>query len=344
MLRWNLIPLLCGLLASLWAAPGCGQERDLSLTDVLRALPADRPLEFTLGADSVIHASFIQVHDDTLLVQRQDASGRPGPLTQHALSDVARVREWRSNVNRGAGWGAASGGVILGGFGVLVGLYAAGVNSPAASDVAPVVAGGLAGAAIGALAGATLGGGVGALVYSWHEIWPTADQRREDQVVPAERNWTPAPTRLGLFAGFGRTTRLASDVTRPTGRVSLRQNWGRTMRVGPEFGYYDFGGHVVSRTSDLTGADTTENLAHFGVALDLHARSPGLAPFLTIGLGWYLHDDAYAGAHAGGGLRWQYSHGHDLELELRYHFNLTDVDSPFFGRFWTLGLGLGFTI
>ena len=76
----------------------------------------------------------------------------------------------------------------------------------------------------------------------------------------------------------------------------------------------------------------------------MRARRPGLSPYATMGLGWFISNDAYLGAHLGGGLRWQFHNGNDLEFDMRYHFNLIDVDDDEVDSFWTLGLGLGFDL
>jgi hypothetical protein len=342
--RWPKIYLLCLVAGASLVSPCAGQTEDPSLAAVLQTVPAARRLEIKFASGELLHGSLLQVHNDTLMLKRADQNGQPGPVTLHALAQVERVRQWRSNVNRGAGWGAASGGVFLGGFGLLVGLVATGYNSHADSDVAPIVAGTLAGAAIGALAGATLGGGVGALINTWQEIWPNGADLAANETSPPQPARPNSPTRLGLFAGLGRTAQLSPDFTRLGGRVSLAKTLSRRLNLGPEIAYYDFGEPLVSHQAGVTTVTSRQNLHRVAVALHLQRQSPGFAPYLTLGGGWYQQDSMFAGGHVGGGLRWRFPDGRDLELDLRHHFNLTDVDPDQVAKFWTLGIGFGFSI
>ena len=328
------VPLLIVVICLCFSQAAVGQTG--SLMGVLRERPADRLLELTLTDGQFIRGYPITVHNDTLHLRR-DRNG--GPVRALFLADIIRVREWHSSTARGAGWGAGTGAVILGGFGTLLGLYVAGGNPNTHSDLGPVVGLTLVGAATGALAGGLVGGGVGALVNSWHQVWPPDGAAPLPDLPVDSEN-----TRLGLFAGAGRTLLDDYEVTRFVGRISLHKTLSEKVSLGPEIGYHHFGGHIVTHGPGSVEVSSKDNLLLFALGTNLHWDGPSLAPFVTVGVGWFLSNNTYVGGHAGGGLRWQAGRGTDLELDLRYHFSFTDVDDDGVDRFWTLGLGFGFGI
>ena len=108
------------------------------LQEVLQSCDDYRQLELKFANGQSAQGYLVAVTGDTLRLRQNE---RSGPVETFALSDVIMVREWRSNAATGARVGAASGGVIAGGFGLLLGAYVASINNHESSDVAPYVVG-----------------------------------------------------------------------------------------------------------------------------------------------------------------------------------------------------------
>jgi hypothetical protein len=306
------------------------------LASALQKRPPDRQIELVFADGRFIRGYPVLVHADSVLMRR-DESG--GPVSSQALATIVAAREWRSNAGRGFGWGATSGAVIVGSFGLLMGAYLSSINDSDDSDLAPLCAMTFMGLGAGALAGGALGGGVGALSSSWVEFWPQVSGLPEGESARYAK-----ATRLGLWAGAGRSLLDGYEVTRFAGQVSLGRSLGRSLSLGPELGYFHFNGTSRLQSGNGTYVLGRDSILKIGLAANYRARRPGVGPFATAGIGWFISDDAYLGAHAGGGLRWQYGSGHDLEFDVHHHFSFTDVSPGQVSRFWTLGLGFGFDL
>ena len=255
----------------------------------------------------------------------------------YALDEILRVRAWQANSARGAGWGATSGAVVVGGFGALVGMYASAIRGN--DNAGPVVAFALIGAGVGAAGGGLVGGSVGLLISSWQQVWPTGADLRLPGSAPTSKN-----ARLNLFAGSGSTTLPDYEVTRPVGRISLHKNLNPNASLGPAVGYHKFGGTEVTQLPGSTETRSRDGILQVGMEFKIRADRTGFSPFATTGAGWYLGNGVFIGGHAGGGLRWAVSDFTDLEFDVRYHFSFTDTDEDDIDSFWTIGLNLGFGI
>lgn len=328
--------VLLVLLAGFGPVPTSTAATVRPLGEVLRNTPHGRLLELRFDNDEFVRGYPVVVRNDTIYLQQAE---NQGPLTPYSLPAVVGVREWRSNGGRGAAWGATSGALVVGSFGLLMGSYLASTNSDYESDTGPVIGATLLGAGIGALGGSVLGLGVGSLSHSWREIWPSPAP-----VTEFNPTANSEATRLGLFAGSARPILDGYEVSRFAARVSLRKSLGRLVSLGPEISFHDFEGEAVTGTNGGSTRRSKENLIKLGLALNLRSQRPGLSPYATTGIGWLLSNDSYLGGHLGGGLRWQFNRGNDFQLDVRYHFNITTVNPGEVDQFWTLGVGLGFDL
>jgi hypothetical protein len=306
-------------------------------------LPPNRLLELSLTDGQFARGVAVQVLNDTLYL-RPDNGGLV-PLSRYPLADILRVRQWHTNSSTGAGWGATSGAIVVGGFGVLVGLLVVSYDHQADSDeyIAPVLALTLVGAAAGAFTGGVLGAGVGALVSSWHQVWPALDSSpgviAATEFPPYSRN-----TRLNLFAGGGHTVVPSYDVTSFVGRVSVHKTLSEKVSLGPSLGYHNFGGDETLYGNGYTEIRSRDDLLMMALTAKFRGDQSGIGPYGTVGTGWFIGDKAFIGGHLGGGLRWPVGGTTDLELDVRYHFNFTHVDPDQIDQFWTVGLNFGFGI
>jgi hypothetical protein len=303
-----------------------------SLADVLAGQAPDRLLDIQRRTGPSLRGFVAGVGRDSLHLRAQDAD----TLVAVALESVLTVRVWQPNTRQGAGIGAASGVVIAGAFGALLGAYLATYDG---SDGA--VGGALAGFAIvgaaGAAAGGLLGAGIGSLSHGWHTVWPQGPAPPQGTRLPP-----PGATRLGLFAGAAQSRLEGYEVTRLAARVGLRRDAGRRLSLGPEIAYDHFDGSFTRPAPGggfVTGVDS---ILKFMFTANIRSRRPGLTPYATLGAGWFLSNDAYLGAHAGGGLQWRRTGRNDTCLDFRYNFNLTDVTPSQVAGYWTVGLSLGF--
>ena len=325
---------LSGAVPSAVGTAAGAPDRSPTLVEVLRDTEAGVDLAVTAADGRTMSGRFIGASADSLFLT---ADNRAAPAVGIPLADVGVVRERQSNTGRGASIGAMSGGIALGAFGLLMGSYVATINGEDYSDVAPIVTLTAVGLAAGGLAGGLLGVGVGALTSSYRTIWPLALA----EPLPPRDVYSEA-TRLGLFAGAARSMQSRYEVTRPAANIGLLKSLGENLGLGPEIGYCDFNGAVT--TSDLNGTATRgyDSILNLSVAADFHPARRALAPFASVGLGWYLTNDVYVGAHLGGGVRWTASRVTDLTLQMRYNFSLTPPNDGRIDRFWTMGLGFGF--
>ena len=314
---------------------------DVPLSEALRLLPAKRLIELTLPEGQFARGYAVQVSNDTLHLRRD--KHELAPVTPYPLAEILRVREWRTNTSRGAGTGAISGAIVIGGFGILVGLAIASWDADNNDDyVAPVIATTLLGAGVGAFAGGVLGAGMGSLISSWQPVWPGSETPRAPQ-LPDEPVYSHN-TRVNLFAGGGRTLLPEYEVTSLVGRVSLHKTLGQRVSLGPTIGYHNFGGHEVLFTSESIEVRSRDDILMMALTGKVRGARSGFAPYATAGAGWFLGNEAFIGGHLGGGLHWQTHGSTDLELDIRYHFNFSRVDSDQIDRFWTVGLNFGFGI
>ena len=315
---------------------------DLPLSEALRLLPANRLLELTLPEGQFARGYAVQVSKDTLHLRQENE--RLGPVTRYPLADILRVRQWQNNSSRGAGTGAISGAVVVGGFGALVGLMVASYNDGSGNDdyVAPVIAMTLVGAVVGAFAGGVLGTGVGSLISSGHPVCRGGEPEQSAQFpdLPVYSR----QSRLNLFAGGGRTLLPEYEVTSLVGRIGLHKTLGPNLSLGPTVGYHNFGGQETLHTGDSSEFRSRGDILMMALSGKFRGARSGFAPYATAGAGWFLGNDTFIGGHVGGGLHWQTHQSTDLELDVRYHFNFSGVDADQINRFWTVGLNFGFGI
>lgn len=319
-----------------WFCPLDALAETDSLVEALRQRPPDRLIECTFDSGQFVRGYVVKTRADSLFLRTEKGNG---PLTSHALADIARVREWRASTDRGARWGAVTGAVAVGTFGTLVGLIASSMGSSTDSDIAPVFGGALFGAGFGYLAGGILGSGVGALINGWYQAWPV-DPTLNHLVPPAVPR--SQHTRVGLFAGTAHSLLDGYAVNRFAGRVGVHKILNDNVSLGPDFGYFGFDDPIVIHSPQFTEVKTREHMLMFALTTTLQPHIPVMAPYATLGVGWFLSNDNFAGAQVGGGLRFHVTRSAELDLDLRYHFSFAEVNASQVDRFWTLGLGLGF--
>lgn len=306
------------------------------LTSVLHELPRDRLLEISLD-DGSVHVGYLgRVRVDSLTLLPRDEN----PETTLAVNEVIRIREKVSNAGRGAGWGAVSGSLIGGGLGFLSGLYLASINDSGEGDAGPVIGGTLVGAAMGAGTFALTGLGIGALTRSWRTVWGPDDLDRVDSAGHEK-----APVRLDLDAGWGWQDVKGIDFDGFAWRLGLLKPISPHLEMGPHFGFVHTDGSVIE---PLPGGGTqyTSNDNHFHASFgaELHLRDSGFGPYAALGTGWYWGNGSYLGGHVGGGLRHQNHHGTEFSLDIRWHFNITEIDKGAHAGFMTAMAGFSFDL
>jgi len=303
---------------------------------VVPSLPRDRLLEITLADGTVVTGMLLGARTDSLLVDPGDGA----PAEALAVGEIVRIRERRSNAGRGAGWGGISGAMVGGGLGLLSGLYLASVNDPDAGDAGPVLLGTAAGAVAGAAVFGIIGWGIGSVSDSWRDLYGTEPAARGDRAGEGS-----SPTRLGLAAGTGaieiRDERFAGFAW----RAGLSKPISPHLEMGPHFEYVHLGGSVVRPGDGGTAAYVaTDDLFHASLGVKVHARRSGFGPYAAVGAGWYWGNGGYLGGHAGGGLRYLNHGGTDVNLDARWHFNITEIDRGADAGFLTVTLGIAFDL
>jgi hypothetical protein len=335
-------------------APLVEQPVARDLRELLALVDGNLPLRVTLASRDLAVGHPWRVYGDTLLLVPPAAweSGRtPGPedLRGVSLDDIVRVEQSRSGARAGAGWGAKSGALVVGGLGLLFGAVVASL-SEGDSDAMPVVALGAIGAAVGALAGggigAGVGAGVGALGRNWVTLWPLADAggKAPPDVTGGD---SLRRTRFQLEGAWSFDDG-AEDGGRGLGaRVGLVRRLSDAVELGPFAEYHDLRGTYWydSRfeTEPPTGGFLAARNGVFALGLDVHAhsRGAGFGPIGSAGIGWSLSEDLYLGAHAGAGARWRGSSGHVFSLLVRRYFEVAGTQARE-GRFWSIAAGITF--
>lgn len=327
--------LLAGLPSAIGEEVGAPETGVKTLASRLTNLESGRLLEVYPTGTPPLRGFTVAVLRDTLFLRHQEGDS----VFALALDRIELVRVWRKNTKAGARIGAVSGVVIAGAFGALVGAYLTSIDGHDNGVVGGALAGFTLFGAAGAAGGGLLGAGIGSVSSSWHSLWPEAAQS------PSPATVRPAPsgaTRLGLFAGAARSLLEGYEVTRLAARLSLRRDVGEKLSLGPEIGFESFGGSTTRQGENSTYQSGVDDIVKFSLTGNLRSRRTGPSPHLTAGAGWFISNDAYLGAHVGGGVQWRGQKGHDVGLDIRYNFGLREVDASQVATYWTVGLSFGF--
>lgn len=323
-----------------------------NLRELLALVDGAVPLRVTLSSRDQAIGNPWRVYGDTLLLAppAEWTAGRTperATLLAAPLPDIIRVEQLRSGVRAGAGWGAKSGALVVGGLGLLVGTAVSALTD-GDSDASAILALGAIGAAAGALAGGGIGAGVGALGHDWVAIWPLEAAGEVAGAGAAAQG--PAAgngARLALEGGWSFDDAAEQDGRGPGVRLGVVRRIGGRFEMGPFAEYHDLRGLYPYRGSTGYYPATDYYLAArtrlFALGLDVRTqgRGRGPRPCGTTGLAWCLGDGLYVGAHAGAGLRWQHGNGHELTLLVRRHFGVLGSE-PRESRFWSIAAGITF--
>lgn len=320
------------------------------LRELLALIDGTRPLRVTLASRDQAVGHPWRVYGDTLLLVPPAAweagrAPRQADLRGVSLDDIVRVEQSRSGARAGAGWGAKSGALVVGGLGVLVGA-AISALSESDSDATPIVAFGAMGAAAGALAGGGIGAGVGALGRDWATLWPLAEA---DGAPPPDGTNGDGPrrTRFRLEGTWSFDDGAEADGHGPGARIGLVRRLSDSLELGPFAEYHDLRGtywydsHIEGYPPGGSFLASRHRLFALGLDVHAHRRGAGARPFGSAGIGWCLGDDLYVGAHGGGGVRWRGRSGHVFSLVVRRYFEVTGTQ-PREGRFWSVAAGVTF--
>lgn len=330
------------------------------LRELLALVEGDVPLRVTLSVRGQVIGHPWRVYGDTLLLV-PPAEWKPGRAPERAglpgvrLDDIVLLEQSRSGARAGAGWGAKSGALVVGGLGLLVGT-AVSALSDGDGDATTILALGAIGAAAGALAGGGIGAGVGALGHDWVAIWPPAAAGRlagrghgaaDVDATSIVSGGTARRSRLALEGGWSFDDAAEHDGRGPGVRLGIVRRVGGHFEMGPFAEYHDLRG--LYRYTALEGLhpDAVEFLAArtrlFALGLDVRTlgRGRGPRPCGTTGLAWCLGDGLFVAAHAGAGVRWQCGDGHELTLLVRRHFGVLG-SQPRESRFWSIAGGITF--
>ncbi len=253
----------------------------------------------------------------------------PGaPVTiRFALADVMAAEQRRTGTSRGWTAGSTAGAVAGGVLGSLLMLLLSDIDDTGTGgnddEIARIAGGGLATATVGAVAL----GGVGAMIGSSTHAWYRLDPR--PRIAPPVQ-------RLELAAGIAATDNTADD---PHDDLHLRLSAPRRLASwldgGPEIAWFRLGA-----TSEAQGIrTTTRDTWSAGLIFRAQPSGPGLAPFLTVGLGAYTREDTWLGMSGGLGLRWRSLGGHDLSAEVRSHVRSSGLDAEPTNGMVTVTLG-----
>lgn len=320
------------------------------LRGLLALVDGNLPLRVTLASRDQAVGHPWRVYGDTLLLVAPTAweagqAPRRVDLRGVPLDDITRVEQSRSGARAGAGWGAKSGALVVGGLGLLVGVAVAAI-SDGDSDVVPVLAFGAVGAGAGALAGGGLGAGIGALGRDWVTLWPL-DAAGEALPQDAAAGDATRRARLVVEGAWSFDDGAELDGRGPGARLGIVRRIGDIFELGPFAEYHDLRGlyryeSIYDPYPPATGSLAARN-RQFILGLDLraHGRGEGVRPFGTAGIGWCLGGDFHVGAHGGGGLRWRGRSGHEVSLVVRRYFEVTGA-RPRQSRFWSVAAGVTF--
>lgn len=332
------------------AAPLADPLVPRDLRELLALVDGDLPLRVTLGSRDQAVGYPWRIYGDTLLLVpptdwKAGRTPEPEMLRGVPLDEILRLEQSRSGVRAGAGWGARSGALVVGGLGLLVGT-AVSALSEGDSDVTTILAFGAMGAAAGALTGGGIGAGVGALGRDWVTIWPF---ETAGGLPPhgAAAGGVARRTRFAMEGAWSFDDGAEQDGRGPGVRIGIVRRVGGRFEMGPFAEYHDLRGlyrytgtgQFYPHTSDFLAART--RLFALGLDVRTQGRSQGARLFGTTGLAWCLGDGLYIGAHAGAGLRWRGRGTHDLTLVVRRHFGVIGSE-PRQSRFWSIAAGVTF--
>jgi hypothetical protein len=305
----------------------------ITLPQALENTPQYSRLAITLADSQQIQGQFIRVTPDSITLQTGDSVS-----SQHiySLNRLLKVQRWRSDIGRSARNGAIGGALVLGGFGLMAGLSLNDTYDEDSNGIAIFVTG--LGVGLGALSGAILGLGTGALSRSWHDLWPVATAPPRSHPDPYSQK-----SRLSLMAGVGHSWLENYKVNRFAGRIALLNKAGEVVRFGPELSFVDFGDtRSVDDGKGTLQTNKVQPLFRAAVSLEASQSGAGTLPFLNLGLGVTASNNLILSGHLGGGLRNRRPGGTEFDVDLRFHFNFTDVPSGEVDSFFTIGFGFGF--
>jgi hypothetical protein len=255
-----------------------------TLVQILFDVPSGRAVEISLANGSRYDGTIAHVSADSVLLDVREPEWA-APTTTLALDEITRVRERRSNLGRGAGWGAVSGAVVGGSLGLLSGLYLASTNDTQDSDAGPVIGGTLVGAAMGAAAIGVVGLGVGAMTKSWRTIYGVEEPDREESAGDDR-----APSRLDVGIGSGILERDDVEFQGFAGRLGLLKQVSAHMEMGPHFEYVHLGGTETVYQDGGYYTVNSDPSFQASLGIKLNARRTGFAPPASGGFGWYWGD------------------------------------------------------
>lgn len=338
-----------GTPASPLTPPAGDPPRDLR--ELLALVDGNLPLRLTLASRDEVVGHPWRIQDGHLQVVpatafRQGQAPRAGELVSVPVADIVRVEQSRSGARAGAGWGAKTGAIVVGGLGLLVGAAVAGL-SEGDDDAAPVLGFGIVGVGAGALVGGGIGAGVGALGRDWVTLWPP-DEAGEPSSGDVAGGQPARRARFALEAGWSVDDRAEVDGRGPGARIGLVRRLGGAIEMGPFAEFHDLHGATLYEYQYDPAYPPYDPLLvarnrMFSLGLDVRAngQARGVRFMGTAGIGWCLSDELYIGANAGLGLRRRGEGGHEVSLLVRRHFEVTGMESRQ-GRFWSVAAGITF--
>lgn len=326
------------------------QQQTRDLRELLALAEGDLPLRVTLASRDQVMGHPWRVFGDTLQLvppraYRPGQSPRAGDLVPVFVADIMRLEQARSGARTGAGWGAKTGAIVVGGLGLLVGAAVAGL-SESDEDVGPIAGFAIVGIGAGALVGGGIGAGVGALGRSWITLWPQAEAGASE---PGDLVGDGRRAHFLIEGGWSVDDRAEVDGRGPGVRLGLMRRLSGAFEMGPVAEFHDLEGRI--RYDDYYGwypeypyePVLASRNRMFSLGLDVRAngQAGGVRVLGTTGLGWCLSDELYIGANAGIGLRRRAAGGQELSLVVRRHFEVTGIE-PHNGRFWSVAAGFTF--
>lgn len=270
-----------------------------------------------------------------------------------AHTDVVGIWSRGRATHAGAKTLGITGAAVGGAFGILGGLYAAGISGDDDDAVMLKVAlVGLLFAGAGGVIGAATGSAIGAALPRWHPVYsqdPDPAQASPAPVAapPGQPLQQGPQARFCLVGGYARGLEKRAQGS-PGVRVALLTDLSRHLTIGPELGYAATGYHPVIPGLAGTEVITVSDAFHAGAALHYIPFRARLSPYLAAGLGLYVRDDQYLGYSLGGGLEFNgESDGPRVSLDFRFHDSTTPQPGSahldgVWPAYFTAGLGISF--
>jgi hypothetical protein len=301
--------LILPALALLTAASAFGAPPDAWRVGLLAQGPGAE-IRIRLDDGFTLEGFLVDVTADSVLVAEAPGGPRIGAC---ALEAVAAVEHRGRSTARGWQVGSVVGGVAGGAYGLLMAALIddiTGSSEPltATDHAALTVAGASAGAAACGLVGAAVSSGT----HRWYRLEPWS----------AGRHRGPG---FGLHAGLATAGSLDADLKDGL-HLGLDLAWrrGRFLELATEATWSNTGRTVGMGTGPVVEVGATGSL---GLAARLGLPAPGLAPFVSLGAGWYRRDDSWLGASVGFGVRFRVGRENEIPLHLRWHWRAGGLDA-----------------